>query len=390
MPDAPGRPPAVPVWRLGLSFLKLGLIGFGGPPAHIALMRDEYVERLRWVDPDQFNRDLATANLLPGPTSTELTIYIGFHLRGIPGAIAAGAGFILPSFAIVLALSVIVVSYGQVSWINSLLLGVKPVALALIIHGTVQLGRTILVGWRSWLVFGAALPALLRAPVDPLLLLVLGGLAMLALSTRLRSTSPGAWAAWPVFVPVAQAAAAVPLAEVFLTFVKIGAILYGGGFALIGVLQQEIVRGAGWITQQQLLDGIAIGQSTPGPVFTTATYIGFLVAGYPGAVVATVGIFAPAFLFVILENRLLGRVKRSAIFAVFVKGVNSAVVASIAVAAGQLAPSALAPEGRLSGLLLAVALASLVILGRTRLQPHWLVLAGLGAGLIWEVARFIR
>jgi chromate transporter len=367
--------------KLALYFLRLGVIGFGGPPAHIAIMRNDLVEKLKWVTPEQFDADLATANLLPGPTSTEMTIYIGHRLHGVMGAIVAGICFILPAFSIMLALAVAYVSLGSVQQFDDLLYGIKPVALALIIAGTVQLGRPALLGWREWLLLGISLVAILLAPLQVLLIFILAGVALLAL-TRVAQGQAALHAivfstpAWPFLQQVAAANLAL-LADVFYTFLKIGALIYGGGFALVGILQQEIVNGKAWLTPQQLLDGIAFGQATPGPVFTTATFVGYLVAGLPGATLATVGIFAPAFLFVVLENRLLGSIKQNEAVKVFLRGVNVAVVASIAIAAAQLSRDALIDVPTTI-----IAIVSLIALMRFRIDAHWLIGAGLLIGVI--------
>jgi chromate transporter len=364
--------------KIALYFLKLGLIGFGGPPAHIAMMRADLVDKRKWVTSEAFNDDLATANLLPGPTSTEMTIYIGHRLAGVAGAIVSGACFILPAFFIVLALSIAYVNLGNVSAINGLLYGIKPVALALIIAGTVQLGRPVLKGWREWALLGAAIVAILFMKIDVLVIFVIAGAGLLLLTHAARVVGLAATVGDPLVRFSAQMASTDPtlLGQVFFAFLKIGALIYGGGFALVGILQQEVVRNLGWITQQQLLDGIAIGQSTPGPVFTTAAFVGYLVAGIPGATLATIGIFAPAFVFVVLENKLLSGIKQNPHVQVFLRGVNVAVVASIAVASAQLAPSAL-----VDGVTVVIAVASLIALMRFKLDAHWLIAAGLVIGV---------
>jgi chromate transporter len=367
--------------KLALYFLRLGIIGFGGPPAHIALMRADLVDRRGWVSAEQFNDDLAVANLLPGPTSTEMAIYLGYRLGNVLGAVVAGTCFILPAFLIVLALSIAYVQLGSTTSIEALLYGIKPVALALIISGTVQLGRPLLTGRREWVLLFVAIAGVLFGALDVLLIFILAGLALLIASGGGRALA-GLVMASPI-EPVARAASYVSsadpvlLAQVFLNFLKIGALIYGGGFALVGVLQQEAVRNLGWITQQQLLDGIAIGQSTPGPVFTTAAFVGYLVAGIPGAVLATLGIFTPAFIFVTLERRLLGRLRANTSVQTFLRGVNIAVVATIAVAAAQLSRSAF-----VDGLTVAIGAASLIALMRFRLDVLWLVVAGLVVGII--------
>lgn len=367
--------------HIAAYFIRLGFIGFGGPPAHVALMRVDLVDRRKWVSAGQFNEDLAIANVLPGPTSTEMAIYLGYRLGGLAGAVIAGVCFILPAFFIVLALSAIYVNLGALAVIEELLYGVKPIALALIISGTTQLGRPILTGRSEWSLFFLSIAAVLSGRLDVLLLFVLAGLALLIASGTWRSLSRFSVAlASESAIQVMRLATSTDLAllaQVFFNFLKIGAVIYGGGFALAGILQQEVVRNLGWITQEQLLDGIAIGQSTPGPVFTTATFVGYLVAGIPGAVLATIGIFAPAFVFVILERCFLGRLRANPGIQIFLRGVNVAVVATIVVTAAQLSHSALVDWTTIG-----IGLASLVALLRLKLDATWLVGAGLAVGVI--------
>jgi chromate transporter len=358
--------------ELARYFLTLGIIGFGGPPAHIALMRRDLVERKHWVTAAQFNEDLATANLLPGPTSTEMAIYIGYRMAGVGGAITSGVCFILPAFFIVLVLSIAYASGTNVTTIDRLLYAVKPVALALIISGTVQIGQPVLKSWREWALLGACLLAVLLLPIDVLLVFVIAGVALVTVT---RGTQTLGLPAWLGLLP-AQSGDPALTVQVFLTFVKIGALIYGGGFALVGILQQEVVLGTGWLTQQQLLDGIAIGQSTPGPVFTSATFVGYIVAGIPGAILATIGIFSPAFVFVVLENKLLANIKSNPLVQLFLRGVNVAVVATIAVSAAQLAGSALVDP-----LTISIFCLSLIGLVRYKLDALWLIGGGLLIGL---------
>jgi chromate transporter len=362
--------------QLAAYFLRLGFIGFGGPPAHIALMRTELVDKRGWVSPDRFARDLATANLIPGPTSTEMAIYIGYRLHGRIGALISGTLFILPAFLLVLAISALYVTWGDTGWIGALLYGIKPVALALVINGVLQLGNSIPNNWRETLVFALALPVLAFTRVDVLLVFLAGGLLFLLLNGLLPR--PPAAAAFALLGGLpATAVGTVTALALFLAFLKVGAVIYGGGFALIGILQQEFVNNLGWINQRQLLDGIAIGQSTPGPVFTTATFIGFLAGGWQGAIAATIGIFLPAFAFVFLERAIIGRLGENAMFKAFLKGVNAAVVASIVVAAGQLSKDALVDVPTI-----AIAVLAFLALYVRKIDAHWLVAAGLGLGLL--------
>lgn len=375
--DPPDRPSFV---TMCAYFLRLGLIGFGGPPAHIALMRRELVEGRRWLHAEQFNADLSTANLLPGPTSTEMTIYAGHRLHGAVGAIAAGVCFILPAFVMVTLIAVVYAANGSATWLTALLYAVKPVALALVVSGVLQLGKPVAVNTREAAVFFAGLAALLFVKADVLSVFVAGGVMHAALvhgRRWLTGTNAGALTASAAWSGWSQASEAAPMLLIFWTFLKIGALIYGGGFALIGVLQQLLVTDLGWLSQIQLLDGIAIGQSTPGPVFTTAAFVGYLVGGLPGAAVATAGIFAPAFVFVLLENALLGRIKNAPLFRDFLKGVNAAVVASLVLAAAQLGGSALHDM-----FTLAIAIGAFALTHWKNVGAHWLVGAALLFGLI--------
>lgn len=367
--------------RIAAYFTRLGFIGFGGPPAHIALMRADLVDRRKWVSADQFNDDLAIANLLPGPTSTEMAIYLGHRLGGVAGAVIAGVCFILPAFFIVLALSIAYGNLGALTAVEELLYGVKPVALALIISGTEQLGRPILAGRSEWLLFLLSIAAVLSGQLDVLLVFILAGLALLLASgtwrspARLGVTLPAE--STTQIMQLATSTDPALLAQIFFNFLKIGAVIYGGGFALVGILQQEVVRNLGWITQEQLLDGIALSQSTPGPVFTAATFVGYLVAGIPGAVLATIGIFAPAFVFVILEQRALGCLRANPRIQTFLRGVNVAIVATLVVTAAQLSRSALTDWTTIG-----IGLVSLIALLNFKLDATWLVGAGLAIGVI--------
>ena len=283
-------------------------------------------------------------------------------------------------------IAVAYVANGNAAWLAALLYAVKPVALALVVSGVLQLGKPVAANAREAGVFFAGLAALLFTKADVLSVFVAGGVLYVAL-VQGRKWLKGIDAS-PLFAPTAQAplaaawsawnraTEAAPVLLIFWTFLKIGALIYGGGFALIGVLQQLLVADLGWLSQTQLLDGIAIGQSTPGPVFTTAAFIGYLVGGLPGAAVATLGIFAPAFVFVILENALFGRIKNAPVFRNFLKGVNSAVVASLVLATAQLGGSAL-PDV----FTIAVAIGAFALTHWKNIGAHWLVGAALLIGL---------
>lgn len=374
---SPGRLP-----ELARLFLKLGTIAFGGPAAHIALMEDEVVRRRGWLHREEFLDLLGAANLIPGPNSTELAIHIGHRRAGWPGLLVAGTCFILPAAAIVWGLAWAYTKYGTLPEAEGLLYGVKPVVVAVILQALWSLGRSALKS-RPLALLGLAAVALSLAGVHELLVLLVAGIAVMAGRRLLRK--PGTLL--PVLLPpvsplgLAAAATAAPfqLSTLFLVFLKVGAVLFGSGYVLLAFLRAELVTRLGWLTEAQLLDAVAVGQVTPGPVFTTATFVGFLLGGHAGALLATLGIFLPAFFFVAVSGPLVPRLRRSPAAGAFLDGVNVASLALMAVVTAQLARSALTDIP--AALLAAV---SAVLLLRYRVNATWLVLGGAVTGiLVW-------
>jgi chromate transporter len=306
-------------------FLRLGVTAFGGPAAHIAIMHDEVVIRRKWVSEQDFLDMLGAANLIPGPTSTELAIYLGFRRVGWLGLVLAGICFILPAMLIVLALAWAYVRFGSTLLASGVFYGVLPVVIAIVGQALWSLGRKAVKNWLT-AVLGVLVVALYFLGVNILLLLLVAGLiAMLGgnLSRFRRLPVAGFW------LPLAGAGlliGSVPfsLPVLFLDFLKIGATLYGSGYVLLAYLRADFVQGLGWLTDQQLIDAIAIGQVTPGPVFTTATFIGYLLGGIPGAILATLGIFLPSFIFIAASGFLVPRIRNSPLTAAFLDGVNVA------------------------------------------------------------------
>jgi chromate transporter len=323
---------------LAALFGLLGVIGFGGPAAHVALMRREVVERRRWISEQRFVDLLGITNLLPGPNSTELAMHVGLDRAGRAGLAVAGLAFILPAALIVGFLAAAYVAAGSSPVGTSLLYGVKPVIIAIVAVAIFQLGRSALSGpLRIVIGLGVALLAILG--VNELLLLA-GGATLMAVARGVGG-SPVEWLArsmLPLSATVASvAAAAVSLPLLFGTFLKIGATLYGSGYVLVAFLRADFVDRLGWITDRQLLDAVAIGQVTPGPLFTTATFIGYLVAGPVGAVVATIGIFLPAFGLVALVGGLAARLRSRPLTAALLDGVNAAAIGLMAAVSLELA-----------------------------------------------------
>lgn len=358
-------------------FLKLGTVAFGGPAAHVAMMEDEVVRRRGWLSREDFLDLVGASNLIPGPNSTELAIHIGHRRAGWPGLLTAGLCFILPATAIVWALAWAYARYGTLPAAGALLAGVQPVILAVILQALAGLGRTALKTWQLGL-FGAIAAALLAAGVHELV--VLFGCGFAAAAGRRLSAGLGAALPPPVWAPLglAAAGAAAPfqLSTLFLVFLKIGAVLFGSGYVLIAFLRTELVTRLGWLTESQLLDAVAVGQVTPGPVFTTATFIGYLLGGHAGAAAATAGIFLPAFFFVAISGPLVPRLRSSPAAGAFLDGVNAASLALLALISLQLAATAL--RGPAAILLAGI---SAILLLRYRVNATWLILGGAAAGL---------
>lgn len=371
--------------ELALLFLRLGTTAFGGPAAHIALMEDEVVRRRQWLTRDEFLDLLGAANLIPGPNSTELAIHIGHRRAGWRGLLVAGSCFILPAFLIVSAIGWVYTRYGQLPQVEHLLYGVKPVIIAVVLQAIWGLTRGA-VKTRLLAAVGVACVALGVLGVNELLLLLLaGGVVALCRRVARRRAGGGVPPAMALLPGVslgggavaATASSGFSLGGLFLFFVKVGSILYGSGYVLLAFLRADLVERWGWLSQAQLLDAVAVGQVTPGPVFTTATFIGYVLGGPSGAVVATVGIFLPAFFFVAVSGPLVPRMRRSWVAGAFLDGVNVASLALMATVTWQLGRATLVDVWTVG-----LALVSAVLLIRYRVNSAWLVLGGAAVGML--------
>lgn len=366
-------------------FLRLGFTAFGGPAAHIAMMHDEVVKRRQWMTDQHFLDLVGATNLIPGPNSTEMAIHIGCERAGWRGLVAAGLCFIMPAVLIVLALAWMYVEYGSTPQGNALMYGIKPVIIAVVVQALYRLVPSAL---KSPILIAMGVAALVLYLLGVNELLVLFGGAALVVLIRAVRRFPQAAAAWVPLValkgalPQQAASDAVSLGQLFLVFLKAGALLYGSGYVLLAFLRNDLVVNLGWMTEEQLLDAIAIGQFTPGPVFTTATFIGYTLAGLPGAAVATIGIFLPSFLFVALLARIMPYLRKSPWTAAFLDGVNVAALGLMAGVTWQLGRAAIVD---LPTTLLAVVAA--VLLFRFQVNSAWLVLAG---GVIGLALGYVR
>jgi chromate transporter len=375
--------------QLALLFLRLGSTAFGGPAAHIAMMEDEVVRRRGWLTRAQFLDYLGATNLIPGPNSTELALFIGHARGGWLGLLAAGVAFIIPATLITGAAAYAYVHYGALPEVAGVLYGIKPVVIAVVVQALWGLARTAVTSVTLGVVGLIALLAV-TSGVHELLVLAGAGLAavLVHVSFLRRRASlvvagvtalpAGASAAAATFAPSA-AGATVGLWPMFLVFAKAGAVLFGSGYVLLAFLRADLVERFGWLSEQQLLDAVAVGQVTPGPVFTTATFIGYVLGGPTGAAVATVGIFLPGFVLVALSGPFVPRLRRSALAGAVLDAVTVASLALMAVVSWQLSRAAL-----VDALTVGLAAGSFVALIRYRVNSAWLILAGAVVG--WWVA----
>jgi chromate transporter len=369
---------------LALFFLRLGTTAFGGPAAHIAMMEDELVRRRQWLSRERFLDLLGASNLIPGPSSSELAIHIGYLLAGWAGLLVAGTCFILPAAIMVAALAWAYVHFGKLPEVSAILYGVKPVVIAVILQALWGLGRTA-VKTTFLGVVGVLSVLLAFLSLHPLLVLLLAGSAVCLTSLRTSRFSVAAipFAAAPTGA-LAGAVTSFSLGSLFLVFLKVGAVVFGSGYVLLAFLRADLVAHRGWLTDSQLVDAVAVGQVTPGPVFTTATFIGYLLGGIRGAVVATGGIFLPAFLLVAASGPLVPRIRKSKIAGAFLDGVNVGSLALMAEVTWQLGRTSLIDVATI-----VLAVASVVALMRLRLNSAWLVLIGAVIGLMTHTLHHI-
>jgi chromate transporter len=361
-------------------FLRLGFTAFGGPAAHIAMMHDEVVRRRGWVTDERFVDLVGATNLIPGPNSTELAIHLGWDRARGRGLVVAGVCFIVPAALIVGVLAWVYVTYGDTPALEGVLYGIKPVVIAIVAQALAKLIPTA-AKTRLLAALAAGAVAAYLLGVNELVVLAAAG-AIAAGLRAVRQVRAQRLSAWlPLPLPLATAGADVELGRLFLTFLRIGAVLYGSGYVLLAFLRGELVDRLGWITSQQLLDAVSIGQVTPGPVFTTATFIGYVTAGFWGAVLATVGIFLPSFFFVALLTRLVAWMRASPTLGAVLDGVNAAAIGLMAAVSAQLAADAL-----VDALTVAILAAAGAALWRTQLNSAWLIAGGAAVGIVHTIA----
>jgi chromate transporter len=391
-PPAPTPPPpgdAAPartsLAELGRLFLRLGATAFGGPAAHIAMMRDEVVRRRRWLTDARFLDLLSACNLIPGPNSTELAIHIGWARRRWAGLAVAGAAFILPAMLATGALGWAYTRFGRLPETAWVLRGVKPVIVAVVLQALWGLAPAAARTWPLRALAAIAAAAAALGVHELAVLFGAGALAAGAAAGRARKDGAPPLRQLLPAIPIAAggaAATAVSLPGLFGVFLKIGSVLFGSGYVLMAFLRADLVHRLRWLTEAQLIDAVAAGQVTPGPVFTTATFIGYILAGPAGALVATAGIFLPAFVFVALSGPLVPRLRASPIAGAFLDGVNVASLALMAVVTAQLGRAAIVDLPTA----VTAAVAALLLV-RFRLNSTWMVLAGAAAGIAAHALR---
>jgi chromate transporter len=385
--DSPVKDP-VSLSELAFVFLKLGTIAFGGPAAHIAMMEDEFVRKRHWITQEDFLDRVAAASLIPGPSSTEVGIFIGRSLRGGAGLIVAGSCFIIPAAVLVSFIAAAYVRFGSLPQAEGILRAIKPAVVAIILQGLWNLGKTaaktpILV------LIGVASAALSFVGVSPLLVLTFAGassgIAQWAQKNRcdpvaLFGIGLSKMLSPPSVTAFAMAAAApIRLGRLFLSFLKIGSLVFGSGYVLLAFLRAEFVDHLHWLTEKQLIDSVAVGQFTPGPVFTTATFIGYLLGGLPGAFLATLGIFLPGFVFVAVSGPLIPKIRRSPAASAVLDGIVAGSLALIAVVALQLGKASIT-----DWLTISILVVSGIALLRFKVSSAWLIL---GAAVVGWIVR---
>lgn len=361
--------------EITLVFLKLGATAFGGPAAHVAMMEEEIISKRKWISKEKFMDFYGATNLLPGPNSTELAIHLGYERGGIIGLILGGVSFILPAMLSVIVLAIIYGRYGELPEISGISYGIKPVVIAIILQALIRLAKSVLKNIPI-IVISIIVVVLSFLGLHEILLLASAGVIMMLIVNR-KKLNYNKLPMFATYFPIYSAGINgkvdkhISLPGVFLNFLKIGSVLYGSGYVLLAFMEADFVERLGLITSEQLIDAVSVGQITPGPVFTTATFVGYLIRGIPGAILATIGIFLPAFILVGALNRVIPKLRESTWFGGFLDGLNGASLALIAVVNWKLGVSSIidVPTAIL-------ALVSLLLVFRFKINSAWLILGG--------------
>ena len=378
--------PTIPrkIREIASLFLKIGATTFGGPAALIAVMQRETVNRRHWIDDEQFLDLVGAVNLIPGPNATEMALYLGMKRAGWRGYLTAGLTLILPGLAVTLLLAWIYVTYGSLPQIGWVLYGIKPVVIAIVIHALWNLGKVGIKGLTTALV-GAVVLALSLLGINEILLLFAGAAVVLLVYSgrRFFKHAGAALLAIPLFqIPVAITTGAVPFSQLalFLSFLKIGAVIYGSGYVLLAFLKSEFVVRLGWLTSQQVLDAVAVGQITPGPFSSSAAFIGYLLGGWQSALLAALGIFLPSFILVALLGRFLPVFRKSPWAGAFLDGVNVAALGLMGAVSWTLGRAAI-----IDWFTIILFIAALFMAFRFKFSAAWFILGGGVLGVIYKL-----
>ncbi len=376
--------------EIALLFLRLGSTAFGGPAAHIAMMEEEVVKRRKWLSHEKFLDLLSATNLIPGPNSTEMALHIGYIRAGWRGLLLAGLCFIVPAVLITLLIANLYVRYGSIPELQPFVNGIRPAIIAIVAAAVIRLGRPMIKNHFA-IALGALVVILSLVGVDEILLLFACGAIGLfwRYKNRLIQSLSGLLTLLPFFAngdpgvsQISQTAGGVTLTGLGLFFLKIGSILYGSGYVLVAFLQGGLVDSRHWLTQSQLFDAIAVGQFTPGPVLSTATFVGYLLLGIPGASIATAGIFLPSFVFVLISNPVVAKLRSSPIMSGFLDGVNAASLALMIAVTIKLAVASITGIGPAI-----VALLAAVVVLAWKVHPAWIVIGSAGLGWLLSTLR---
>ncbi|NMB62012.1 MAG: chromate efflux transporter [Chloroflexi bacterium] len=368
------------LYEIALLFLKLGTIGFGGPPSNIALMEQETVHKRKWVEQEHFLDMLAATNLIPGPNASEMALHLGYARAGLPGLLTAGLFYIFPSFFLSLLMGVLYAKYGSIPQVEAIFYAINPLLISIIISSAYRLGKGSIKNWKAMIVFVGFLAAALLG-LNETLVILLSGVVWILLNLRPSQKHKLMVLFFMPILPGGVLVAATnpsnSLLKLFLYFLKTGAVLFGSGLALLALIQNDVVNNFHWLTQHQLVDAITVGQITPGPVSSAATFIGYQVAGYGGAVIATIGIFIPSFFIVFLTSKWLTNIKKGGILHYFLQGVTIGVIALILVVAVRIFQTAI-----IDILTLGIAVVGLFLLWKYEVETIWLILAGVIISLV--------
>ena len=353
--------------EVGSLFFKLGCIAFGGPASHVAMMEDEIVKKRKWISQQHFLDLMGATNLIPGPNSTEMTMHCGHERAGWKGLFVAGASFIFPAVVITMVFAYLYQEYGKLPAVEPFIYGIKPAVIAIILSAVYRLGKKALKNVELGILGVLTLVVSLLGVNEILALFGCGFVGLLWYFIKSSTTKLNSFAPLPILSLLASSGAL----KVLFTFLKVGALLYGSGYVLFAYLDAELVN-TGLLTRQELIDAVAVGQFTPGPVLSTATFIGYQLYGFWGAIAATVGIFLPSFIFVLILNPIVPKMRKSKVIGAFLDAVNIAAVAVIIAVCFEMAKESI---NDWRTILIAV-LSILAVFGLKKMNSAFVVLGG--------------